>query len=302
MLAEQLQKIGHNVDLFRAPYINIKNIKNPSFMVLSTFQALATKKRYDIVHAFNVPSGFPMRYIKSTGKIISIHGVYSEQVGTIHSQSALKFASVLESKVLKWADILTTDSKYTIAKYRKHGYDFEYMPTPIDPLMFQKLNNVEKQPKQVVYIGRDSYEKGIDILRNAESDIHGTIRYCTNLKWRDAMSTLAESSILVLPSRIESSPTIIKEAFYLSVPVVAMSVGGVPELVQDGKTGFLVKPGDTNHMVEIINGILKGDVPTDKIVKAAYEYVTHNMTWDVVISQYEDMYKRLLSGSGADQS
>ena len=295
MLADQLQRRGHDVDLLKVPHIPIKNLKNPSFAILATLKTLLTNKRYDIVHAFNVPSALPMRYARASKKVLSVNGVYGEQIGMIHSRSATRLADTAEVKALGWADALTTDSKRTATKYGAVGYDFVHLPSAIDPAMFEGLAGTQKRAGQVAYVGRDSYEKGIDILRSIEQDIHGTVRYCTDLKWRDAMSVLAESSVMVLPSRMESLPTAVKEAFYLRVPVVAASVGGVPELVEDGKTGFLVELDDTRRMTDIINGILDGSISTSEIVETAYKYVTKHLVWNAVILQYEKMYTELLS-------
>jgi len=294
MLADQLQRRGHDVDLLKAPHIPIKNLKNPSFAILATLRALLINKRYDVVHAFNVPSALPMRYARASKKVLSVHGVYGEQIGMIHSRSAARLADTAETKAFRWADVLTTDSKRTAAVYGAMGYDFAHMPSAIDPAKFKWLAGTQKRTGQVAYVGRDSYEKGIDILQGIEQDIHGTVRYCTNLKWRDAMSVLAESSVMVLPSRMESLPTVIKEAFYLRVPVVATSVGGVPELVEDGKTGFLVEPDDTGRMADIINGILDGSISTSEIVETAYKYVTKHLAWNTIIQQYERMYTKLI--------
>ncbi len=295
MLADQLQRRGHDVDLLKVPHIPIKNLKNPSFAILATLKTLVTSKRYDIVHAFNVPSALPMRYAKAAKKVLSVHGVYGEQMGMIHSRSAARLADAAETKAFGWADVLTTDSKRTAAEYGTMGYNFAYLPSAIDPAMFEGLTGTQKRAGQVAYVGRDSYEKGIDILRGIEQDIHGTVRYCTDLKWRDAMSVLTESSVMVLPSRMESLPTAVKEAFYLRVPVVATSVGGVPELVEDGKTGFLVELDDAGRMADVINGILDGSIPTSDIVETAYKYVTSQLVWSAVISKYEKMYMELLS-------
>lgn len=294
MLSAQLQKRGHKVDLFHAPHIGIKNLKNPSFAILATLKALASKNQYDIVHAFNVPSALPMHYIKAKGTVLSLHGVYGEQIGIIHSKAAARLANIAERKAMGWADVLTADSKRTVKEYDALGYKFEYLPSAIDTLMFASIKPPTKRPNQVAYVGRDSYEKGTDTLRKIEPEINGTVRYCTNLGWEDAMTVMAESSVLVLPSRMESLPTVVKEAFYLRVPVVATSVGGVPELVQDGKTGFLIKPDDTTRMIRVINEILDGAIDTSEITQSAYEYVTGNMIWEAVMPRYENMYETLL--------
>ncbi|MDE0266711.1 MAG: glycosyltransferase family 4 protein [Thaumarchaeota archaeon] len=298
MLASQLQKRGHSVDLLRVPHIPVKNLKNPSFAVLASLRALVTRwQRYDIVHAFNVPSALPMRCTRATKRVLSVHGVYWEQIGMIHSRAAARFATVAESTAFGWSDTLTTDSKKTASAYRELGYDLVHLPSAIDPTMFDGIVRAGEQTGKIVaYVGRDSYEKGTDILRGIEPDIHGAVRYCTHMKWRDAMSVLAGASVMVLPSRAESLPTAVKEAFYLRVPVVAMSVGGVPELIEDGKTGFLIEPGNARRMTEVVNGILDGSIPTQEVVEAAHSYVMQHMTWDAVMPRYEVTYKELLTG------
>ena len=190
------------------------------------------KGSYDVAHGFNVPSAFAMKTARAKKRILSIHGVFSDQVNALHSSSLGDAAKIVEQNALKWADKLTTDSKMTQKAYKeKLGVDFEYLPSPIDTEKLDQISNVEKKDKQIVYVGRDSYEKGIDILRGIESQIKGNVIYCTDLPWEKAMSTLKSSSILVVPSRMESLPTVIKEAFYLKVPVIATNVGGIPEQI-----------------------------------------------------------------------
>lgn len=294
MLADQLRQYGFQVDFMDPPKIPIKNLKNPSFVITSCLSSFF-KGSYDIAHAFNVPSAFAMRTARAKKKVLSIHGVFSEQVNALHSNVLGNIAEITEERVLKWADKLTTDSKASQKIYKeKLGLEFVYLPTPIDTTKFQNLPNVAKNEKQVVYIGRDSYEKGIDLLRRIESNIHGKVVYCTNLSWEEAMTTLKSSSILVVPSRMESLPTIIKEAFYLRVPVIATAVGGIPELIEDKITGILVPPENHQKLLEEINSLLGNKIQSDKLANAAYDYVTKEMTWAVLLPKYIKFYESLL--------
>ena len=78
------------------------------------------------VHAFNIPSAFAMRYTKAKKKILSVHGMYSDQVNALHSMTTTSAAKLAESKVLKWADKLTTDSMMVKKQYKeKLNYDFD---------------------------------------------------------------------------------------------------------------------------------------------------------------------------------
>ena len=293
MLADQLQKYGFQIDFVDPPKIPIKNLKNPSFVITSCVSSFF-KGSYDIAHAFNVPSAFAMKAARAKKRILSIHGVFSDQVNAIHSHALGDAAKTAEQNALKWADKLTTDSKMTQKTYKERlGVDFEYLPSPIDTEKLDKIPNMEKKDKQVVYVGRDSHEKGIDILRAIESQIKGNIVYCTNLPWEQAMSILKSSSVLVVPSRMESLPTVVKEAFYLKVPVIATNVGGIPELVTD-KTGILVTPEDPKLLLSEINALLEDKEKTKNLTDEAFDFVNKNMTWQVWLPKYIEFYKKLV--------
>jgi glycosyltransferase involved in cell wall biosynthesis len=294
-VAEKLREFGFDVKLLHVPHIPIKKLKNPSFAILSSIKALVSTEKYDIVHAFNIPSAFAMRYVKAKKKVLSVHGLYSEQVKALHSNSIGSMANIAESRVLKWADKLTTDSKMVQKAYKeKLGIDFEFLYAPLDTSKFDEIPSVSKVEDQVVYIGRDSYEKGIDILRKIESKINGKVVYCTNVEWKEAMTVLKASSLLVIPSRMESIPQVIKEAFYLKVPIVATNVGGIPELIQDNVNGLLVAPENPKQLLESINKLLLDKEAARRISQAGYDFVIKNLTWEVLLPKYIKFYEDLV--------
>ena len=294
MLADQLQKSKAQVDFVDPPKIPIKNLKNPSFVITSSISSFF-KGNYDIAHAFNVPSAFAMKTARAKKRILSIHGVFSDQVNALHSSSLGDAAKIVEQNALKWADKLSTDSKITQKAYKeKLGVDFEYLPSPIDTHKLDKIPNIEKNDKQVAYVGRDSYEKGIDVLRGIESQIKGNVVYCTNLPWEKAMSILKSSSVLVVPSRMESLPTVIKEAFYLKIPVIAANVGGIPELITDKKTGILVPPEDSQMLLSQINSLLESSELIQNLTSNAFDFVNKKMTWNIWLPKYIEFYKKLV--------
>jgi L-malate glycosyltransferase len=291
---EKLQEYGFDIKLMQTSHIPIKKLKNPSFAALSSLKAIMGTEKYDIVHAFNVPSAFAMKYTKAKKKVLSIHGVYSEQVDALHSKTISTAAKITETKVLEWADKLTTDSKIVKKMYKeKLNVDFEFFYAPLDIKKFKKLKNVEKKEKQIIFIGRDSYEKGVDILRGIESKINAKIIYCTDMKWEEAMENLKASSILVVPSRIESIPQVIKEAFYLKIPIIATNVGGIPELITDNETGILIPPNDPKILENSINKLLLDDETSKKLADTGYEFVMNNLTWEILLPKYVKFYEDL---------
>jgi len=291
-VAEKLREIGYDVELMHVPHIPIKNLKNLSFSLFGTIKGIANKKTYDVVHAWNLPSAFIMKRIKSKKKILSVHGVYSKQVKMLHSKITSGIVSSQESQILDWADVLTTDSKAVQSEYKKKlGKDFEYLPAPLDKTKFEKIPNVERNPKQIAYVGRDSFEKGADILRKIESQINGTIKFCTDLPWDETMKILKASQMLVVPSRTESIPQVIKEAFYLKVPVIATNVGGNPELVVHQETGILVPPEDPEKLMIAINNLLDNEEARKNFANNAFEFINKNFSWDVLLEKYTNLYE-----------
>jgi glycosyltransferase involved in cell wall biosynthesis len=79
------------------------------------------------------------------------------------------------------------------------------------------------------------------------------------LGWReDVAAVLAELDLLVIASRAEGMPRVMLEAFSAGVPVVAFPVGGIPEVIVDGETGFLVHERTSKALGARIREIIKG--------------------------------------------
>jgi len=130
MLADKLSDYGYKVKKMQVPHIPIKNLKNPSFALFSSLKSLTNRESFDIVHGFNIPSAYAMKYAKGMKKVLSVHGVFSEQVDSLHSKSVSYVAKIAESQVLNWPDKLTTDSRATQKLYKEK---FDLVGSSINP-------------------------------------------------------------------------------------------------------------------------------------------------------------------------
>ena len=113
------------------------------------------------------------------------------------------------------------------------------------------------------------------------------------MSWIEAMKNLKASSVLVVPSRMESLPQSIKEAFFLKIPVIATSVGDIPEVVKNNETGILVSPNESQSLLYTINLLLEDKDKASKMAEHAYEFIIENFTWEKLLSTYTDFYKKL---------
>jgi len=104
---------------------------------------------------------------------------------------------------------------------------------------------------------------------------------------------LARARILVAPSVIEESfGRVVIEAFACGVPVVAAAVGGFKEIIEDGKNGLLVEPGDSSAISEGILRILEDSNFAEKIVRQAREGVERKYTMEECLLKTEEVYKK----------
>lgn len=300
IVAQNLQNDGLDMDLMRVPHLPIKGLKNYTFAITSSMRALMTGRKYDIVHAYNVPAAFAMKLARAKKRILSVHGVYGEQIAALHSKPTTSLVKKYETRVLGWADMLLTDSKNVRDSYnamlKRDGLEFRCIYGPIDTEQLDKTKTLPDDYRPVIaYVGRDSPEKGIDVLRKAETMLDHNVTYCTNQSWKNALQVIKSADVLVVPSRIESLPSVIKEAFYLNTPVVGTAIPGIEEIVTHGVSGILVPPDDPERLADAVNSILKDRGRASRFTKAGREYVVKNFTWPVLSDKYIDTYEKLIS-------
>ncbi len=89
----------------------------------------------------------------------------------------------------------------------------------------------------------------------------------------DVPDVLAALDIFVLPSREEQLPLSILEAMYTGLPVVGTTVGGVPECVEPGRNGFLVRPGDRRALGEALGALIRDPALRRRMGEAGRETV-----------------------------
>ncbi|HEV8385528.1 MAG TPA: glycosyltransferase [Candidatus Acidoferrales bacterium] len=110
----------------------------------------------------------------------------------------------------------------------------------------------------------------------------------------DVPDLLAALDVFVLSSVTESFPNAILEAMVMGRPVVATRVGGVPELVEDEKTGFLVPPGDASAMAKRIQQLLHDSALRRSMGDAGRLRAQRDFSPQRVQESLESLYDELL--------
>jgi glycosyltransferase involved in cell wall biosynthesis len=105
----------------------------------------------------------------------------------------------------------------------------------------------------------------------------------------DVPEILSLVDVLVLTSHMEANPISILEAMAAEKPVVATRVGSVEETVVDGRTGYLVAPGEAGEMAERLVGLLKDRQRAAAMGRAGREQVIARWSIDRTVEGYQDL-------------
>jgi len=114
----------------------------------------------------------------------------------------------------------------------------------------------------------------------------------------DVQEWLRAMDLFVLPSIAEGISNTVLEAMASGLPVVATGVGGNADLLEDGRTGFIVAPGKPEEIAECIGRYLRSPELLSVHGKAARERVERLFSIRSMVEGYAALYDRLLLGSG----
>ena len=316
-LKKFLETNNHKVEIISSENtftIPIKGLKNPSFM-LSSFLKAKFKKNQVIVHAHNIPAAFAMKNT-SGKKILSLHGIFSQQIDMIHGKTSGTLSKKYEIDALKWADAITVVTKEAFDYYTDLGYNVFQVPNAID-ISSLTSNEDKRYQKQVIFAGRISKEKGIDslidIAQKLSAEIHliilgsgpeqkkiedlietrENIHFFGYQNKEQTISLIRGSDILIQPSLKEGISSTILEAMACKTPIIATNAGGNKELIIDNQTGLLVDSNSSSQFLDKIEYVLSNESKLEIITNNAFTYV-QQYDWKIIGKKYLELYHKLL--------
>lgn len=317
------QSIGIQVHLFEQG--------NRSYLSLVR-QAIsqAKEKRINIVqtHGFK-PSmiGFLLRLILGTKWICFMHGTTNENI-------KVRFYNFLDSLFQTFADKVVLVSESQRRKifmgnrsnvYVIHNAIDLHNPVAVSAksVALRESLHLQEGVKLIMVVGRLSPEKGVDIFLEAFSQvlysqkgIHAVIvgdgqekerlmRQSEKLGIHEHVhfagytknpgDFMQHADIVVIPSRSEGIPNVALEAMALKKPVIATSVGGVPEVIVHGESGILVPACDPHAMAESILSVISSRELSDKLLQGAAERVHQEFSKDHRSEKIYSIYEELIS-------
>ncbi len=317
-LTKFLKKKGYYVKIVSSENtftIPIKGLKNPSFMISSYIKS-KFKKDFDIIHAHNIPSALAMKNSKGK-KILSLHGVFSQQIDQLHGKTIGNVSKKYEQNALKWADAITVVSKEAFDYYDTLRSKVFQVPNAID-ITSLSSNKDRRYPKQIIFAGRLSSEKGIDSLieigKKLPTDIQliilGTgpeeqkikeltihqrnIHYLGYQNKENTISLIRGSDILIQPSLKEGLSSTILESMACGTVVIASNVGGNSELIENNVNGITIEPKNIDLFLQQITNLFNNNTLRQSLVEHAFKTV-QKYDWNKIGHLYLNIYDSVLS-------
>jgi glycogen synthase len=253
-------------------------------------------KRADLVHA-NWLAGAVIARFARRPFIVTLHGS-----GTAGRFSDLRLASrapALIRLLLGRAEAVICCSERLAVAMRGCGLkNVHEIPYGVElPAKF----GVEDDPATVLYAGRLSPEKNIAVIAEATAGLPRIVAGDGPLRGLvpDALGFVSQAklaelyqraAVVVLASRMEGLPNVVLEAMAHGKTVVATPVGGIPTVITDGETGFLVPVGDSAALRAAIETALADPSLRRRIGRAARERVREYCSWERVTEQTLQVY------------
>ena len=316
-LSQFLTTSGHQVDIISSANtltIPIKRLKNPSFMFSSILKT-KFKKNMDIVHSHHLVGALAMKSL-SCKKILSIHGIYSKNIAKLYGKTTSNLSEKYENTALNLADVITVNSNEGYNHYTEMGFNVVQIPNAIDLDVMPKKSNRQYE-NQIIFAGRLSKEKGVETMIEAASQLPDNyhllvagsgpleemvkdlaakkinVHYLGYQSKQNVLSLIHSSDLLIQPSLEEGMSSTLLEAMGCGTCIVGSNIEGISEIVENGKTGVLVEPNNSN---ELLNKILELLPKKEKRLRMAKEglQVVKQYDWKKVGKLYLDTYEKLL--------
>jgi glycosyltransferase involved in cell wall biosynthesis len=320
-LAEQLSK-RHDVTIFTKMYgvkkdyeysgeyqiVRVPNIVFNSFLSTLTFVSLAIPYMYANICMMMYPNGF-LGYIlnKITGTPYTSWIRGGDWYFIQNNRFKMWMVSKVVQKSYKYPIIAQTEliKRDVLSVYP----DANVKIIPNGVAIPGKIANGTK----IYFVGNLIHRKGVVNLIEAMQEMNGELvivgdgpereglrnlceKYKVNCKFKGYINPLAiqkeliNARVLVLPSiEGEGLPNVVLEAMSVGLPVVATNIAGIPDVVKDGETGFIVEPANVGELASKISEIVNNQSLWAKMSENCLREV-EKYSWGNIIKRIEEVY------------
>ncbi|MFQ5638469.1 MAG: glycosyltransferase [bacterium] len=294
----------------------------PFFVVIFFLKTLKVSKNVDIIHAQWLYSGMIAAFVKimrGTPFVVTLRGsdtIRSGKGGLSHFVSKW---------VLKHADLVTTVNQDLRHWAIQQGVAPNAVFVIRNGVELNKNAEIKKSNSlcRLIFVGHLVPAKGLNFLIEALAIVYrvnnsvrltvvgdgveiNPLRKNVQVKGLNAIvdfqgvqpsnripQLMQGADCLVLPSLREGTPNVVLEAMACGLPIVASDLPGIREVVQDGITGLLVKPGHTEELAEKILQVIQNHEYRTEMGEKGFQAISElQLGWKHSAKQYLEIYQK----------
>lgn len=300
------------------------------------WDALLLRKRLravqpDLVHAWGSERGAALAASRLPYPyLVTVQGLLQWYASQVNLNWFTHYEAQLEAPGLRRASVVTTESSFGVNWLRNRYPHLEIVQAEHAPdWIFHRIQREpQERPLRFLFIGALSMLKGTDVLFQALDQLRSELDFeliavgpCTEsflreLKRRTSADLwsrvtlrqegltpeqiageLVRATMMIFPTRADTSPNSVKEAVVAGVPVVASQVGGIVDYVVPGANGLLVPPGDFPQLVGAIRSAVgdprfgRGSVDPDTLLRMR-RYLSPSAMCGKFLGAYERVTQR----------
>jgi glycosyltransferase involved in cell wall biosynthesis len=304
----------------RIPVWHLGKWRGPDPRMYASLRHLVREFRPDIIHSHCYVNRYTV-HLRARAMVHTVHNMAAAEVGCF-GRLLHRYAFHRGMVPVAVGDAVADSIRqmYGLSQLASipNGIDTHQFWRPESRNPWRRRNGYRDEDLLVVSVGRLERQKNPTALVNAMASIpkahlliagEGSLR--ANLEGRervhllgvrgDIPEILAAADIFALASDWEGLPLAIIEAMAAGLPVVATSVGCVPEIIEHGRTGLLVARGDQAALVAALKELAENH-SLRRDMGAAARIRSLCFSVDAMAVAYEDLFSRLLSSNAADQN
>ena len=314
-----------DLDKFVEGVLNYSSRQNQSYELIYAHYWLSGVVAIELKNAWNVP------VITS---FHTIQGIKKENFpfnkDNQEREKQERIISLQSDSIIVWS---SHEKKFIEQNFVVKPSKISVIPPGVDLDLFHPINiqearrkiQMQERIRTILYVGRIERLKGLDMLLKALSQIHheDTFLYiiggmynaeevnrlkkiCIDLNLNEKVHFIGSISreqlkyyynsadLHVLPSYYESFGLSVLESAACGKPSIASKVGGLPSIIKDNETGFLLEQRSLDSLIKKIE-ILLNDKELSETMGRAARKQAENLDWDIAINQLKNLFDKLTS-------
>jgi glycosyltransferase involved in cell wall biosynthesis len=162
-----------------------------------------------------------------------------------------------------------------------------------DMLIRASRQALEMNPNTSLVFGGDGSAEEYEALAK-RLGIADRCRFCGWVSGKEKDHLLERAAIFCLPSRHEGMPMSLLESMACGIPSIATSVGGIPQIIDDGINGYLIEPGDESRLSFLLADLLGSPEKRAKIGSSGRQRIAEDFSIDKAVARLVSIYDDLV--------